>query len=63
MEVCDHFQIYRVSPDISPQFESTMWNLNHVSLFNTNPHNPLSRPECWAYRCVLVLMFLRSSQL
>jgi alpha-galactosidase len=46
-EKCEGFQTYRVSRDISPQFFSTMWNLQQMLPFLGE--EPLSRPGCWAY--------------
>merc|ERR1719203_1685091 len=46
-EKCDGFQTYRISKDISPQFFSTMWNLQQMLPFLGE--EPLSRPGCWAY--------------
>ena len=38
------FQMYRVSPDIAPQFESAMFNLQAML-----PYLPHGRPGCWPY--------------
>ena len=40
--------LYRVSKDIAPQFYSTMYNLQHTTMYQDVKH-PMSRPGCWAY--------------
>lgn len=50
---CDGFHMYRISRDISPQFYSTMWNLQQMLPFLGE--EPLSRPGCWAYPDMLQL--------
>lgn len=47
VETCD-FQTYRVSRDISPHYNSVMWNLQQTIPF-ADAERPLSRPGCWAY--------------
>lgn len=44
------FNLYRVSTDIAPQFESTMYNLQKRALY------PMSRPGCWG--CVRPVVFV-----
>ncbi len=38
------FQMYRISPDIAPQFYSTMYNLQAMI-----PYANVSHPGCWSY--------------
>jgi len=42
LEVCES-NLYRISKDIAPQFYSTMYNLQHTSLYQ-DLHKPMSRP-------------------
>ena len=47
------FSFFRVSVDVAPQFESTIYNLNRALPYlqpqSAGAGNPLSRPGCWAY--------------
>ena len=52
------FQMYRISPDIAPQFYSTMFNLQAMI-----PYADVSHPGCWSYPDMLQVGSPRLSEL